>query len=56
VWTAGEPEINDKDWPMTMEKIIEYLASHYGVTGALLDYVVRPEIAVNPEAVPYAPC
>jgi hypothetical protein len=35
--TAEEPEINDKDWPRTLEKIREYLASQYGVTGATLD-------------------
>jgi hypothetical protein len=48
--TAEEPDINDKDWPRTLEKIKEYLASQYGVTGATLDYVVRPEIAIKPEA------
>jgi hypothetical protein len=48
--TAEEPGINDKDWPRTLEKIREYLASQYGVTGATLDYVVRAEIAVKPEA------
>jgi hypothetical protein len=48
--TAEEPEINDKDWPSTLDKIKEYLASQYGVTGATLDYVVRPEISVKPEA------
>jgi hypothetical protein len=48
--TAEEPEINDKDWPRTLEKIREYIASQYGVTGATLDYVVRAEIAVKPEA------
>jgi hypothetical protein len=47
--TAEEPEINEKDWPRTLEKIREYLASQYGVTGATLDYVVRAEIAVKPE-------
>jgi hypothetical protein len=47
--TAEEPEINDKDWPRTLEKIREYIASKYGVTGATLDYVVRAEIAVKPE-------
>jgi hypothetical protein len=47
--TAEEPEINDKDWPSTLEKVMEYLASQYGVTGATLDYVVRAEIAVKPE-------
>jgi hypothetical protein len=46
--TAEEPEINDKDWPRTLENITEYLASQYGVTGATLDYVFRPEIAVKP--------
>jgi hypothetical protein len=35
--TVEEPEINDKDWPRTLEKIKEYLASQYGVTGATLD-------------------
>jgi hypothetical protein len=48
--TSEEPEINDKYWPRTLEKIKEYLASQYGVTGATLDYVVRPDIAVKPEA------
>jgi hypothetical protein len=48
--TAEEPEINDKDWPRTLEKIKEYLASQYGITGATLDYVVCPEIAIKPEA------
>jgi hypothetical protein len=27
--TAEEPEINEKDWPRTLEKIREYLASQY---------------------------
>jgi hypothetical protein len=48
--TAEEPEINEKDWPMTLDNIKEYLASHYVVTGATLDYVFLPEIAVKPEA------
>jgi hypothetical protein len=48
--TVEEPDINDKDWPRTLEKIKAYLASQYGVTGATLDYVVRPDIAVKPEA------
>jgi hypothetical protein len=48
--TSEEPEINDKDWPRTLEKIKEYLASRYGVTGATLDYVFRPDIAIKPEA------
>jgi hypothetical protein len=48
--TAEEPEINDKVWPRTLDNIKEYLASQYGVTGATLDYVVRPEIAFKPEA------
>jgi hypothetical protein len=39
--TAEEPEINEKDWPRTLEKIRDYLASQYGVTGTTLDYVVR---------------
>jgi hypothetical protein len=47
--TTDEPEINEKDWPRTLEKIREYLASHYGVTGATFDYVVRAEISVKPE-------
>jgi hypothetical protein len=48
--TAEEPEINDMDFPRTLEKIKEYLASQYGVTGATLDYVVHPDIEVKPEA------
>jgi hypothetical protein len=48
--TAEDSVINDKYWPQTMEKIREYIASHYGVTGATLDYDVNPDIEVNPEA------
>jgi hypothetical protein len=48
--TDEEPEINYKYWPRTLEKIKEYLASQYGVTGDTLDYVVRPDIAAKPEA------
>jgi hypothetical protein len=48
--TAEEPDINYKDWPRTLEKIKDNLASQYGVIGATLDYVVRPDIAVKPEA------
>jgi DUF2075 family protein len=47
--TAEETEINEKDWPRTLDNIREYLASQYGVTGATLDYVVRAEISVKPE-------
>jgi hypothetical protein len=47
---AEELDINEKDWPRFLEKIREYLASQYGVTGATLDYVVRPDISVKPEA------
>jgi hypothetical protein len=47
--TYEEPEINKKDSTRTLEKIREYIASQYGVTGATLDYVVRAEIAVKPE-------
>jgi hypothetical protein len=47
--TAEEPEINEKDWQRTLEKIREYIASQYGVTGATLDYVVRAEADVKPE-------
>jgi hypothetical protein len=42
--------INDKYWPRTLETIKEYIASQYGGTGATLDYVVRPDILVKPEA------
>jgi hypothetical protein len=48
--TVEEPVINDKDWPRTLDTIMEYLASQYEVTGATLDYVVHPDIEVNPEA------
>jgi hypothetical protein len=48
--TAEEPVINDKDWPRTLEKIREYIASQYGGTGATLDYAMRPDIEVKPEA------
>jgi hypothetical protein len=48
--TSEEPEINDKDLPRTLDNIREYLSSQYGVTGATLDYVVRAEIAIKPEA------
>jgi hypothetical protein len=48
--TDEEPEINDKYWPRNLENIKEYIASQYGVTGATLDFVVRAETAVKPEA------
>jgi hypothetical protein len=48
--TAEEPDINDKDWPRTLEKINQYLASQYGVTGATLEYGFSPDVAVKPEA------
>jgi hypothetical protein len=48
--TSEKPVINYKDWPRTLETIREYLASQYGVTGATLGYVVRPDIEVKPEA------
>jgi hypothetical protein len=48
--TDEEPEINDKDWPRTLEKIKDYLASQYGVTGSTLDYFVRADIDIKPEA------
>jgi hypothetical protein len=48
--TVEELVINDKDWPRTLETIKEYVASQYGGTWATLDYVVIPDIAVNPEA------
>jgi hypothetical protein len=35
--TAEEPEINEKDWPRTLDNIREYLASPYGFTCATLD-------------------
>jgi hypothetical protein len=48
--TSEEPVINYKDWPRTLKTIKEYLASQYGRTGASLDYVVRPDIAITPES------
>jgi hypothetical protein len=47
--TAEEPVTNDKEWPRTLETIREYLSYQYGVTGATLDYAVRPDIEVKPE-------
>jgi len=47
--TAAEPEINDKDWPRTLESIREYLAAQYGVKGSTLDYVIRTESTVKPD-------
>jgi hypothetical protein len=48
--TTEEPVVNDKDKPRTLETIREYLASWYVVIGETLDYVVRPDIEVKPEA------
>jgi hypothetical protein len=42
--------INYKDWTIALATIKEYLASQYRGTGATLDYVVRPDIEVKPEA------
>jgi hypothetical protein len=38
------PEINDKDWPRTIESIEEYLAECLGVTKIPLAYVIRDSI------------
>jgi hypothetical protein len=46
--TAVEPEINDKDWPRTMESVREYQAAQYGEKGSTLDYVIRQEVEVKP--------
>ena len=40
------PTIDAKDWPKTMEAIVEYLRSYLGETGIPLAYVVREEVAV----------
>jgi hypothetical protein len=48
--TAEEPLINDKDGPITLETIRDYLASQYGVAGDTLDCFVFPYIEVKPEA------
>jgi hypothetical protein len=42
--------IIENNWHRTRETIKDYLASQYGGTGANLDYVVRPDITVKPEA------
>jgi hypothetical protein len=42
--------INNKDWLRKLDTIKEYLASQYGGTGATLEYVVIPVIAVKPES------
>jgi hypothetical protein len=42
--------INEKYCSITLETIREYHASQYRVTGATLDYIVRPDIEVRPEA------
>jgi hypothetical protein len=44
---AVEPEINDKNWPWTMESIREYLAGQYGTKGSTLNYVMRQEVEVK---------
>jgi hypothetical protein len=48
--TMAESVINEKDWTRTLENIKEYLASRCGGTGATLDYVIRAEAMVKPEA------
>jgi hypothetical protein len=48
--TAEDSVIDDKDWPRSLETIKEYLTSEYRGTGSTLDYVVRPDIEVKPEA------
>jgi hypothetical protein len=47
---AVEPDINDKNWPRTMESIRQYLAAQYGAKGSTLDYVIRQEVEVKPHA------
>jgi hypothetical protein len=48
--TSEEHVINNTYCPRTLETTREYLASQYGVTGATLDYVVRPDIEFKSEA------
>jgi hypothetical protein len=48
--TAEEPVINDKDFHRTLDNIKKCVASQYGGTRATLDYLVRPDIVVKPEA------
>jgi hypothetical protein len=47
--TEDESVVNEKDFTRTLDTVREYLASQYRVNGATLDYVVRPDIEVNPE-------
>jgi hypothetical protein len=48
--TVKEPVINEKDCHLTLENIKEYVASQYGGSGTTLDYKIRAEITVKPEA------
>jgi hypothetical protein len=52
--TAEDPVINEKDWHRTLETIKEYITSQYGGAGDTLDYVVWPDIEVNPETEDHA--
>jgi hypothetical protein len=47
---AVEPEINDKDWPLTMESIREYFAARCGAKWSTLDYVIQQEVEVKSHA------
>jgi hypothetical protein len=42
------PTISSKDWPRTMESILDYFRSYLGETGIPLAYVIRKDIAVKP--------
>jgi hypothetical protein len=43
-----KPVINDKNWPRTLEDIVEHLRNHLGQTHIPLAYVVRKEEEVQP--------
>jgi hypothetical protein len=52
--TAIEPMINDKEWPLNMDNIREFMVSIIGDTGEPLAYVIRVDSTVHPEATDYA--
>lgn len=44
------PKLNPKNWPLTIESIVEYIGGHRGVEGHPLIYCLRDEIPAPAEA------
>jgi len=46
---VAELTINMKDWPTTIQSLVEYLKGCMGVTKIPLEYVIRDELGILPD-------